>query len=173
MEVRLAQSLCADHATAKCSARQTASEGSGMERLLNEKLTVAGCGNFSEVNNFFQRAWARKVLADAAKEKQEGLQGSVAAGVALQSSSGANQKDCGYRLQCPKIVRRAHNAGKSGNWESFKEEVRRKGTFERLQEASDKFASEDIGRLSIAQEILKKEHGLLDGSSPQPTEWEE
>ena len=58
-------------------------------------------------------------------------------------------------------MRRASNAKKSGNLESFKQEFRREGqhcewTFERLQEAHDKVAMEDIGRSSIAQEISRK-----------------
>ena len=64
------------------------------------------------------------------------------------------------------MMRRACNAKKFGNWGSFKEECRKEGnlcgwTIERLQKAYDKIALEDIGRLSIAQDILKG-HGLLE-----------
>ena len=51
--------------------------------------------------------------------------------------------------------RRACDALKSGNGESFKEELRDKGelcewTFERIEEAYDKVAMGDIGRLCVA-----------------------
>ena len=60
------------------------------------------------------------------------------------------------------MMHRAYDAKKLGNWESVKEECRKEGklcewTLEMLQEAHDKVALEDIGRLSIAQE-----HGLLE-----------
>ena len=58
-------------------------------------------------------------------------------------------------------MRRAYNAKKLGKWESFKEECGKEGTLcewtlERLHEAYDKVAMEDLVRLSIAQEILRK-----------------
>ena len=61
---------------------------------------------------------------------------------------------CGYRLQCP------------SNWEIFKEECGKEGklcewTIERLQEACDKVALEDIGRLSIAQDRLRNNTDFL------------
>ena len=64
------------------------------------------------------------------------------------------------------IMRRAQNAKKSGHWESFKEEFRKEGklwgwTFERLQEAYDNVVVEDIGRLSIAQQNLRKSTDFL------------
>ena len=48
-----------------------------------------------------------------------------------------------------------------GNWESFKEEDRSEEKFcewtcDRIREASDKVAMDDIGRVGIAQEILRK-----------------
>ena len=63
--------------------------------------------------------------------------------------------DCG-----PQTMRCAHSAMKLGNWGSFKEECRKEGklcewTSERLQEANEKVTMDDIGRLSIAQEILR------------------
>ena len=64
------------------------------------------------------------------------------------------------------MVRRAYNAKQLDNWESFKEECRKEGqlcewTIERLQEAYDKVALEDIGRLSIAEDILRKSMDFL------------
>ena len=59
------------------------------------------------------------------------------------------------------VMRSAYNAGKSGNWENFDKEFRKKSklnewTFERLQEACDKVVLEDVGRLSIVQDILRQ-----------------
>ena len=64
------------------------------------------------------------------------------------------------------MIRRAYNAGKSGNWRSLKEEFRERSklsewTFERLQEAYSKVPMEDIGRLSIARDTLRKSTDFL------------
>ena len=137
------------------------------ERLLNEKLTLAGCGTISEVNNLC--AECDSILPS--KNGGSGLRRTrrstrnVAAGVALHSS-GASQKESGHRLQCPNSAS-CVQCRKVGYWESFKEDFREKKgkisewTFERLQEAYDKVASEDIDRLSIGQEILKKSTDFL------------
>ena len=112
-----------------------------------------------------KRAWARKVLADAGEEKQEGKQGrwqqESPSKEVLEQVKRNSDTDCNALM-----MRRAYNAGKSGNWESFKEEFREKGklgewTFERLQEAYDKVALEDIDRLSVAQDILRKSTDFL------------
>ena len=63
-------------------------------------------------------------------------------------------------------MRNAYNAKKLSNWDSFKEECRREGklcewTFERIREAHDKGAMEDIGRLSCAQDIFRKNTDFL------------
>ena len=53
--MKLAQSICVGDAAGNKtgSARQTAGEGGEMERNCRaKKLTVAGCGILSEVNNF-------------------------------------------------------------------------------------------------------------------------
>ena len=62
--------------------------------------------------------------------------------------------------------RRAYLAMNNGDWESFKEECRKEGklcecAFERLQEAYEKVAMDDISRLNIAQEILRKSADFL------------
>ena len=74
-------------------------------------------------------------------------------------------------------MRRVYNAMKHGNWKSFKEECRKEGkhcgwTLERIREAHEKVAMDDIGRLGIAQEVLGKARTSCGGSSRQPTEWE-
>ena len=59
------------------------------------------------------------------------------------------------------MMRRAYFAVRSGNWKGFKEEFWKKGEFSEwayagLQEACDKVASEEVGRLSTAQNIVRK-----------------
>ena len=63
-------------------------------------------------------------------------------------------------------MRRAYYAGKLGDWEGFKEAHRDKReisecAFNKIKESYDKVASEDIGRLSIAQDILPKSTDFL------------
>ena len=70
-----------------------------------------------------KRAWEKKILADAAQEKQEGIQGqwqqeSPFKEVLEQAKRNADT-DCNAQIMC-----RAYNAKKSGNWESFTEELR-------------------------------------------------
>ena len=102
-----------------------------------------------------KRAGARKILADAAHEKKRRKARLVAMGVSLQRGSGTSQMKCGYRLRCPDTARRAYNAKKFGTLEGFTEECRKEGklcewTFERIREACEKVAMDDIGLSSIA-----------------------
>ena len=55
---------------------------------------------------------------------------------------------------------------KHDNWESFKEDCRKEAklwewTFERIREVYEKVAVDDIGRVSIAQEIQRKSTDFL------------
>ena len=64
------------------------------------------------------------------------------------------------------MMRRAHHARKSRRWEGIKEELREKGEISEWacagsKEAYDKVASEDVGRLSIAQDRLRKSTDFL------------
>ena len=103
---------------------------------------------------------------DAAREKQEGIQGqwqheSPFREVFEQVKRNADT-DC-----YAQIMRRACNAKESGNWERFKEEFRNEGklcewTFERLHEAYDKVAMEDIGHFECSAGNSKTEHRLLE-----------
>ena len=73
-------------------------------------------------------------------------------------SKSKRSADTGCR---PQRMRGAHSARKLGNWESLKEERRKEGKpwewkFERLRETCEKVAMDHVGRLSIAQEILRK-----------------
>ena len=97
-------------------------------------------------------------MADAAKQKQEGIQCQCQLESLFEEvlEQVKGDTDCNAYM-----MRRAYYAVKSGNWEGFKEEFQEKGKFSewtcaRLKEAYDKVALEDVGRLSIAQDILRK-----------------
>ena len=113
----------------------------------------------------FKRAWAKKVLADAAKEKQEGIQGQWQQEPPFKEVR--EQVKWYSDTNCDAyMVRRAYHAEKSGNWEGFEEEFRNKSkfsewTFVRLKEAYKKVASEDVGRQGIAWDILRKSSDIL------------
>ena len=55
------------------------------------------------------------------------------------------------RVQCKEV-------GQSGSFKERNEGKLCECTFEMIQEAHDKVAMEDVGRLSIAQDVLRKEH---------------
>ena len=64
------------------------------------------------------------------------------------------------------IMRRAHYPGKSGNWESYNEEFQKDGTLSawasfKVKECYEKVESEEKGRLSIAQDILRNSMDFL------------
>ena len=73
-----------------------------------------------------KRAGARTILADAAEGTQEGIQGrwqqESRFNEVLEQVKWNADTDCHAR-----IMRRVYNAGKSGKWESFKEEFLKKG----------------------------------------------
>ena len=105
---------------------------------------MAGNGRSSEANSFCaecgsisvsKRAWARMILADAAQEKQEGIQDQCGNNNLLSRKQvkRSAETDCNAH-----ITRRAYNARQLGNGESFKEECRKQGklcewTLERLR----------------------------------------
>ena len=64
------------------------------------------------------------------------------------------------------VMRRACYAEKTGGWEGFKGAFRDKGeisewAFAGVGEAYEKVASEDVGRLSVAHDILRKSTDFL------------
>ena len=72
----------------------------------------------------------------------------------LQRKSGASQQERGYRLQCPSIEPRLqceeiHQFGKASKKNVGQKVSSVNGFFERLQEAYDKVALEDIGRRAL------------------------
>ena len=82
----------------------------------------------------------------------------MATGVKSKKSA---DTDCG-----PQAMRRSHIAMKHGDWENLKEEYRKEGklcewTFERIREACENVAMDDIARLGTAPEILRQEDGLV------------
>ena len=135
---------------------------------------MAGYGIFSEGNNFcaecvsisLSRGYGQGMISvDAAQAKQERIQGQWQRESLLKEVLEQVRRNADTECNAQK-KRRAYSAKKSGQWESFEEEYRKEGklfecTFERLQEANDKVAMEDIGRLSIAQEIPRKSTEFL------------
>ena len=111
-----------------------------------------------------KRAWTRKNLADAAQEKQGGMPGQwqYEFKEVLEQINRSAERDCGLRT-----MRRACSAMKLGNWESFKEECRKKGsglcewTFERLQELTRRWQRMKSAAWAFPRN-LEKEHGLLE-----------
>ena len=74
-------------------------------------------------------------------------------------------------------MRRADYAGRSGNWESYMEEFQKDGRLSarasmNVKECFEKAETEDIGRLSIAQDILWKTHIFRGGLLRPSVEWE-
>ena len=65
------------------------------------------------------------------------------------------------------MMRQGYLAMRNGSWEEFKDRYREEEvkssewTLERTREAYEKVAKDDIGRLGIAQEILRKSTGFL------------
>ena len=86
-----------------------------------------------------ERAGARTIVADAAREKREGIQGQWQQEYpfreVLQQVKRSADADSGHHM-----MRRGYLAMKSGSWEDFQEEYRKEGkscewTFERMREA--------------------------------------
>ena len=136
---------------------------------MNEKLTVVVYGQFSEVNKLCAECGSFHHQKSMGKDEFSGRRSRTTRRNARSVSARTPSKevleqvkrnadtDCNAQICAARAMQ-----GSSGNWESFKEEFQKKKgklsewTLERLQEAYDKVASEDIGRLSIAQEILRK-----------------
>ena len=112
-----------------------------------------------------ERTEVRKIPAEASREKQEGMQGqwqqeSLVREVLEQVKKSADA-DC-----APQMMRRGYLAMKNGSWEDFgerdrEEEKLSEWTLERTREAYEKVAKDEIGRLGIVQEILRKRTDLL------------
>ena len=67
--------------------------------------------------------------------------------------------DSPFKEELDYLMRRAYHAGKSGDWEGYKVAHLDKGEISdwacsKVKESYDKVAMEDIGRLSVAQDIL-------------------
>ena len=124
-----------------------------------------------------ERAEVRKSLAEASREQQEEIQGQwqqeTAFREVLEQVKKSADADCG-----PEMMRRGYLAMKNGSWEDFKERYRKEGkssewTLERVRESHEKVAKDEIGRLGISQEILRKTLSSCGGSSRQSMEREE
>ena len=114
-----------------------------------------------------KRTGARQILADAAQQKEKGKQGQWQQESpfkkVLEHVRRSADTYCGLQT-----VLRAYIAVKHGNWKRlFKGRVQERKesfcelTFEGIREDYEKVATDDIGRLSIAQEILRKSTDTL------------
>ena len=75
-----------------------------------------------------ERAEVRKILAEASREKQEGIQGQWQQESLFREVLGTSQgKVLEYRLWHPQMMRRGYLAMKNGSWEEFKERYRKEG----------------------------------------------
>ena len=112
-----------------------------------------------------ERAEARKILADASREIQEGIQDQWQQESPfrefLEQVKRSEAADC-----APRVMRRGYLAMKNGCWEAFQERYRKEGkssewTFEGIREAHEKVAKDEIGRFGIVQEIQRKSTEFL------------
>ena len=135
---------------------------------------MAGYGQLSEVNNLCTECVSispstehgqKKVLADAAQEKQEGIQGRWQQESPFKEVLEHVKGEFGCRLQCSNDAScvQCGGVGQLGKLQRGMQE-RRKAVWmdcKRLQEAYDKVAMEDIGCPSIAQVTLRRNTDFL------------
>ena len=107
-----------------------------------------------------KRAEAKKILEDASRERQEGIQGQWQQESPFREvlEQVRRNVDIGCDAQ---MMRKGCIALRDGSWEEFKEGCREKEkssewTLEKIREAYEKVAREDIGRWGIVQEISRK-----------------
>ena len=81
------------------------------------------CGSIFTI----ERATTEAVLADAEKEKLEGLRDNWQLESPLKEELELVNRSSDMSKSA-NLMRRAHFAGRSGNWEGYKEEVQKKGT---------------------------------------------
>ena len=164
--MKLAQPICVDPATAKGSfskAKQFLKMAEWREiverkahrgrlwKIFGSEQFLRGMWEYFTL----KMAWARKILADAGEEKQEEIQGrwqqeSLFKEV-LEQVKRNSDTDCNAQL-----VRRAYNAGKSEIGKASKRNSGKKVSSVNGRSRDDKVALEDISRVSIAQDFLKR-----------------
>ena len=110
-------------------------------------------------------AEAKKILEDAARERQEGILGQWQQESpfrkVLEQVKGNLDMGCGAQM-----MRKSYIVTRDGSWEEFKERHKAKEkssgwTLEKIREAYEKVAREEIGRLGIVREILRKSTDFL------------
>ena len=108
------------------SAREAAADVEGMEnrgrlwKNFGSEQVLRGMWEYFTLKN----AWARKILADAAQENKKECKVSGTRSLPSKkfwSKSKEMDTDCNAQT-----MRRANNAKKSCNWESFREDLREK-----------------------------------------------
>ena len=105
------------------------------------KHIVGECGNLWEMSNFqvkcgsiftLKRAEAKKILEDAAREKQEGTQGQWQQEAPSREILEQVSRKCGYGMRRPNECGKSSTAIRGGSWEEFKEGCREKREFIRM-----------------------------------------
>ena len=105
-----------------------------------------------------KRVGARKYLADGAREKQEGKQGQEQDEPPFKEVLEQIKRSADIHIAVSKPCAVPTSQWSMAIGRIFKEEYRKDGkfcewTFERIREAYEKVAMDDIGRLGTAQEI--------------------
>ena len=155
--------LCADGAAGQAALKivaMKAHRGRIWNMMGNQQFVRGMWEHFT-----LKRAEEKKILEDAAREKQQGTQGqwqqkSLFREI-LEQVRGNVDMGCG-----PQMMRKGYLAMRDGSWEEFKKrygEVEKlsEWTLERTHEAHEKVARDEIGRLCIVQDILPKSTDFL------------
>ena len=112
-----------------------------------------------------KREEAKKILEDALWERQEGIQGQwqqeFRLREILEQVRGNADMGCGSQM-----MQRGYFAMRDGSWEQVKERYREvdkssERTLQKIREAHEKVARDEIGRLGIVQENTRKSTDFL------------
>ena len=118
-----------------------------------------------------KRAEAKKIMEDAARERQEGIQGQWQPfREIIEKVRGNVDMACG-----PVIMRKGFFATRDGSWEDFEEGCKEKEkssewTLERIRDAHGKGARDEVGRLGVVHEIMIKRTDFLRRQSVEEEE---
>ena len=108
-----------------------------------------------------RRAEAKRIRDDAAREKQEGIQGQWQQESPFREVLEQARRNK-YMGCSSEVIRKGCVAGKDSRWQDFKEECKVKGKSSEWNSGTvrEKVVKEEAGRLGIVREILRKKHGF-------------
>ena len=140
-----------------------------MWKIVGKEPFLMDCGSTS----LSKMAGATKIPEDPARERQEGIQGQWQQESPfreyLEQVRGHVEKGCGAQMM-RKIFSQLGEESRKGCREK---EESSEWTLEKIREACEKVAREEVGRLGIVQEILRKVRTSWGGSLRQSVEREE